>query len=415
MSVISPEPGRASNPDELAARARSVLPGGSTHIARTYAPAIYVARAQGSHKWLVDGRELIDYTMGHGALLLGHAHPAVVSAVQAQVARGTHYGAASPLEVEWAELISSLVASVEEVRFTASGTEAAMLALRICRAATGRDVVLKFHEHFHGWYDAVSVDLDAAGRATASAGVPASLAGDTRVVRPDIAALRAALQDRRVAAVIVEASGAHYGRIPLDPAVVREMRAACDESGTLLVIDEVVTGFRVAPGGMQSLIGVRPDLSIFGKVMAGGLPGGAVGGRRDLMELLAGPIAHPGTFNANPLTAAAGIATLSLVADGSQQRAADGYARTLEDEWRAALASTGVAGSVWRLSSILHVALADPALHQRLGGALREEGVDLLHTSAFCSVAHSLSDLEGSVAAFSRALGRVAPAGAPSG
>ena len=409
--MIPPPPGSTADAEQLAARARHVLPGGATHVARSYAPAIYVTRTQGSRKWLIDGRELIDYTMGHGALLLGHAHPAVVSAVQTQVTRGTHYGAASPLEVEWAELISSLVASVEEVRFTASGTEAAMLALRVCRAATGRDLVVKFHEHFHGWYDAVNVDVDGSGHVGAP-GVPASIAGDTRVVHPEARAeLRAALQDRRVAAVILEPSGAHYGRIPLDPAVVRDARHACDDTGTLLVVDEVVTGFRVAPGGMQSLIGVRPDLSIFGKVMAGGLPGGAVGGRRELMELLAGPIAHPGTFNANPLTAAAGIATLTLVADGTQQRAADGYARTLEEEWRAAIASSGVAGRVWRLSSIIHVALDDPALQERLAGALREEGVDLLHTSAFCSTAHSLSDLEQSVAAFARALGRLAVTG----
>jgi glutamate-1-semialdehyde 2,1-aminomutase len=413
---LSSSPDPSPDPAQLAARARLVLPGGSTHVARSYAPALYVTRAQGSRKWLVDGRELIDYTMGHGALLLGHAHPAVVSAVQSQVARGTHYGAASPLEVEWAELITSLVDSADEVRFTASGTEAAMLALRIARAATGRDVIAKLYEHFHGWYDAVSIDLDAEGRQRASPGVPASIASDTRVVRPeDPQALHAALADGRVAALILEPSGAHYGRIPLDAEVVRQARSVCDATGTLLVLDEVVTGFRVDPGGMQSLIGVRPDLSAFGKVMAGGLPGGAVAGRRDLMELLAGRIAHPGTHNANPLSAAAGIATLTVVADGSHQRTAAGYARTLEEEWRTTLQQRGTAGRVWRISSIVHVALDDPALHDGLAGALRDEGVDLLHTSAFCSSAHSLSDLQESVAAFSRALGRLAPAGARTG
>ncbi|HEX6539211.1 MAG TPA: aminotransferase class III-fold pyridoxal phosphate-dependent enzyme [Candidatus Dormibacteraeota bacterium] len=404
------------DPAQLAARARRVLPGGSTHVARSYAPALYVTRAQGARKWLVDGREIVDYTMGHGALLLGHSHPAVVAAVQSQVARGTHFGAASPLEVEWAELITSMVSSAEEVRFTASGTEGVMLALRLCRAATGRDVVVKFHDHFHGWYDAVRVDLDSSGRPERAPGVPASIAADTRVVHAEPPeALRAALADRRAAALILEPSGAHYGRVPLDPAIVRAARQACDETGTLLVLDEVVTGFRVAPGGMQSLIGVRPDLSVFGKVMAGGLPGGAVAGRRELMELLAGPIAHPGTFNANPLSASAGIATLKLVADGSHQRTADGYARTLEEEWRGLLAASGVPGRIGRLSSILHVALDDRALQDRLAGVLREEGVDLLHTSAFCSSAHSLSDLDMSIAAFSRALGRLAPAAAPSG
>ena len=377
-------------------------------MARSYPHPLYVVRAQGSRKWLIDGRELIDYTMGHGALLLGHAHPAIVAAVQSQVARGTHYGAASPLEVEWAELITAMVSSVAEVRFTASGTEAAMLALRVARAATGRDILVKLHEHFHGWYDAVSVDLDADGRSKAAPGVSAALACQTRVVQPEPEAIRSALADARAAALIMEPSGAHYGRIPMDPEVVRQARQACDDTGTLLVLDEVVTGFRTAPGGLQSLIGVRPDLSVFGKVMAGGLPGGAVAGRRELMELLAGTIAHPGTFNANPLTAAAGIATLKLAADGTQQRAADGYARTLEEEWRAALDAGGVAGRVWRLSSIVHVALDDPDPQDRLGDALRDEGVDLLHTSAFCSSAHSLSDLDQSISAFTRALGRLA-------
>ena len=384
-------------------------------MARTYRPPLYVERAQGSHKWLVDGRELIDYTMGHGALLLGHAHPAVVSAVQAQVAHGTHYGASHPLEIEWAETIASMVHSVDEVRFTSSGTEAAMLALRLARAATGRDRIAKMQEHFHGWYDAVSVDLDDAGRPAAQPGVPASIAADTRVIRPEVGgAVEGALADRQVAALIVEVSGAHYGRIPLDPAVIGTARELCDATGTVLVFDEVITGFRVAPGGMQAALGVQPDLTIFGKVMAGGLPGGAVGGRRDLMELLAGRIAHPGTFNANPLSAAAGLATLRLVADGGPQRAADGYARTLEGEWRSTLEHAGIAGRVWRLSSILHVELDDPALQAQLSDTLRAEGVDLLRTSAFCSAVHSLADLDQSVAAFARALARLTPAGAAS-
>src|SRR5579884_3897856 len=390
---------------DLASRADQVLGGGATHAVRSYSPSIHVARAQGARKWLVDGRELIDYTMGHGALLLGHAYPAVVHAVQEQVARGTHYGAAHPLEVEWAELIRSLMPSCEVLRFTASGTEATMLALRIARAATRRDVVVKLHSHFHGWYDAVSLDLDAGGTPHTAAGVPAALAELTRVVRAgDVDGLRAALARRDVAAVILEASGAHYGQEPIDPAFVAAVRSLCDETGTLMVIDEVVTGFRVAPGGMQDALGVRPDLSVLGKIMAGGLPGGAVGGRRDLMELLAGTVYHPGTWNANPLSAAAGITTLRLVSDGGAQRAADSFARTLESEWDAALERAGIPGRVWRLASIVHVALADPAADARLSDAMRSRGVDLLRTSAFCSSVHSLIDIEETVDAFTRAV-----------
>ena len=401
---------------DLAERASQVLPGGATHVARAYQPAIYVARAQGARKWLVDGREVVDYTMGHGALLLGHAHPAVVEAVRAQVAAGTHYGAASPLEVRWAELVCGLVDSVEQVRFTASGTEAGMLAARLARSATGRALVLKLDDHFHGWYDGVHVNLDQNGRPSAP-GVPEGVAAYTRVIPAgDLEALRAALADRRVACMFVEASGAHFGFAPMDAEYVRAAARLCAEAGTLFVVDEVVTGFRVAPGGMQSAIGVRPDLSTFGKIMAGGLPGGAVGGRREVMDLLrpaapgeptpAGPphILHPGTFNANPLTAAAGIATLELVGDGTAQRTAAAYAERLEAQIREAFGVAGVAGRVWRLSSIVHCALDDAALQAQLPAALREQGVDLLRTSAFCSVVHGDAELEWTRAAFDRAL-----------
>jgi glutamate-1-semialdehyde 2,1-aminomutase len=393
--------------DDLVERAARVLPGGTTHVARAYSPALYVARSEGSHKWLVDGRELVDYTMGHGALLLGHAHPAVVAAVTRQAARGTHYGAGHPLEVDWAERICSMVPSADEVRFTASGTEAAMLALRVARAATGRDVIVKLDQHFHGWSDAVSVNLEDGAPHTAT-GVPAAQLETTTVIPSgDVDALRAALSGHHVACVLFEGSGAHYGRIPLPEGYARALREECDRAGTLLVIDEVVTGFRVATGGMQSVLGIRPDLSMFGKVMAGGLPGGAVGGRRDLMELLAGSIAHPGTFNANPLTAAAGIATLELCAGGEPQAAATAFAAQLEPAWREVLERRAVDGKVWRLASIIHLELGDAGLQAELAGRLRSEGVDLLHTSAFCSAVHTAADLDASVAALDRVLTQV--------
>jgi glutamate-1-semialdehyde 2,1-aminomutase len=390
---------------DLRERAQRVLPGGTTHAARSYDPRIYVARSSGSRKWLVDGTELIDYTMGHGALLLGHAHPKVVEAVREQVTRGTHYGAAHPLEVEWAELITRLVPSADKVRFTASGTEAVMLALRVARAATGRDRIVKLDEHFHGWSDVVSAFIGDDGTTRTPVGVPQVLGALTTVVpADDPARLEAAIAMGDVAAVILEPSGAHYGRIPIDPAFIRAARDACSATGTVLVFDEVVTGFRVSPGGMQQVLGITPDLSVLGKVMAGGLPGGAVAGREDLLELLATKIEHPGTFNANPLSAAAGITTLRLVADGGPQRTADTYAKSLEREWSAALVAAGIPGSVTRLSSILHIKLADPVAHARLANAMRVERIDPLHTSAFCSAVHTISDLEQSAAAFARAI-----------
>ncbi len=395
---------------DLAERARRVLPGGSTHASRTYDPRIYVARSRGSRKWLIDGTELIDYTMGHGALLLGHAPLAVVEAIREQVGNGTHYGAAHPLEVEWAELITSLVPSAEKVRFTASGTEAVMLALRVAQVATGRDRIVKLQDHFHGWSDVVSPYLDADGTTRTPVGVPEALGELTHVVpADDPAALLAELARGDVAAVIMEASGAHYGQIPLDPDFIAAARAACTATGTLLVFDEVVTGFRVAPGGMQAVLGIIPDISVLGKVMAGGLPAGAVAGRADLLELLATAIAHPGTFNANPLSAAAGITTLRLIADGVAQRTAEDYAIRLAGEWTAALAVAGIPGTIRRLASILHILLGDPRSHSRVANAMRAEGVDILNTSAFCSSVHTQADLEQTAAAFARAI-RVAAA-----
>jgi glutamate-1-semialdehyde 2,1-aminomutase len=202
----------------------------------------------------------------------------------------------------------------------------------------------------------------------------------------------------------MEPSGAHYGQLALDPSFIAAARAACTAAGTVLVFDEVVTGFRVSPGGMQAVLGITPDISVLGKVMAGGLPSGAVAGRADLLELLATTIAHPGTFNANPLSAVAGIATLRLAADGAPQRTAEDYAVTLAGEWSAALASAGIEGRIRRLSSILHVFLDDPHAQARIANAMRAEGVDILNTSAFCSSVHTIADLEQSVAAFARAI-----------
>ncbi|MEA2618932.1 MAG: glutamate-semialdehyde -aminomutase [Chloroflexota bacterium] len=404
--------------DDLHTRAARVLAGGATHVVRSYRPAIHVERARGARKWLVDGRELVDYTMGHGALLLGHAHPAVVDAVERQLRRGTHFGAGSRLEVEWAERIVDAVPSVERVRFTSSGTEATMLALRLARAAPGRDRVVKVAEHFHGWSDPLVAGLGRAGGTALPSGVPRAV-GDTVRVLPSLepAAVAAALAGGDVAALILEASGARFGWIPLPPEQVVEAARLCRESGTLLVVDEVVTGFRVGRDGMQGRLGVRPDLSAFAKVIGGGLPGGAVGGRAEVMDLLAVPaaedgdarfVSHPGTFNANPLSAAAGIAALDAIEALGARASADTYASALEEAWSGELAAAGTGGRVWRLSSIVHLSLDDPAADARLGMLLRDEGVDCLRTSAFCSAVHGDAELERSVEALRRALPRAA-------
>ena len=351
--------------------------------------------------------------MGHGALILGHAHPAVVEAVRRQVGEGTHFGAGHALEVTWAEQIIAMVDSVELVRFTSSGTEATMLAVRLARAFTGRDLLAKVTEHFHGWHDAVSVDLGPDGRALSPPGVPEVVRDLTRVIDPaDPDSLERALGDSRVAALLIEPSGAHFGHTPLPDGFVTRARELCDRTGTLLIVDEVITGFRVDTGGMQRVLNVTPDLSTFGKIVAGGLPGGAVGGRAEIMEQLAvhgghAVVTHPGTFNANPLSAAAGTTTLALIADGEALRAAERGAVELERIWNDRLRLIGVGGRVWRLASMVHVDLVDPIAQEGLSRELRDAGADFFRTSAFLSIAHGDAELEDTQTAIDTALRRL--------
>src|SRR5215470_3672383 len=322
----------AENPRSAAlnARARRVLPRGVTHDVRLADPfPLAVTRASGPRKWDLDGHELICYVMGHGALLFGHGHPAVVAAVQEQASRSFHPGACHELESEWAEAVIELVPSAERVRFTSSGTEASLLALRIARAATGRDKIVKLRGHFHGWHDQVAIGSDPPFSQPDTAGLPGEIAGSVAIIAADEAVLADILEAGDVAALILEPSGGAWGTVPLPAGFLDTARRLADKSGTALVFDEVVSCFRWAPGGVQQTSGVIPDLTVLGKILAGGMPGGAVCGRADLMEHLAGPaagsrrVAHPGTHNAHPLSAAAGVATLALAASGEPQARAD--------------------------------------------------------------------------------------------
>ncbi len=266
----------------LARRAATVFPGGVTHDSRHFVPfAVGVERAEGAHKWSVDGHELVDYWMGHGALLLGHNDPQIAAAVQAQLERGTHYGASHPLELAWGELVLRLVPSAERVRFTSSGTEATLMALRLARAFTGRSRIVKFQGHFHGWHDYVAYGISPPFDAPNSSGIPAETLSTMLLAPPnDLAAVRAHLDARDdVAAVILEPGGGSNGLIPPDLDFLRGLRALTAERGVVLIFDEVITGFRYAPGGAQQRYGITPDLTTMAKILAGGLPGGAVAGR----------------------------------------------------------------------------------------------------------------------------------------
>ncbi len=351
------------NSAALHERAAKILPSGLTHDSRHLRPfPIAIERAEGAKKRDIDGHEYVDYVMGHGALLLGHNHPTVMEAARAQLARGTHYGAGHKGEVAWAEEVVRLVPSAEVVRFTSSGTEATLMALRLARAFTGQPAILKFDRHFHGWHDYVAASSKYAG--AAPAGVPDATMSTVVVVPPEIEAVQIACEERPdIGAIIVEAAGASSGAIPIPAGLLRELRSLTAERGIVFIMDEVVTGFRWAPGGVQEIEGVTPDITALAKVLAGGFPGGAVAGRREIFERLAFPVpgagassrekvGHPGTFNANPLSAAAGVACLREIADGEHQARAAQQARNLRVGMNEALARAGVPGVVTGESSM---------------------------------------------------------------
>jgi glutamate-1-semialdehyde 2,1-aminomutase len=344
-------------------RARRLFPDAVTHDNRRMQPfPLYVDRAEGACKWDVDGHRYVDYWMGHGALLFGHNPPVVRDAVREQALKGTHYGASHALEVEWGEWVCRLLPSAERVRFTASGTEATHLAVRLARAFTGKRHVVKFAGHFHGWHEGLEIGVRPPYEAEPEAGQLPEVVALVSVLPPnDLAAVRERLAKGDVAAVIIEPTGGHFGAVPAPAWFVTALREETRRAGVLLIFDEVVTGFRIAPGGAQEKLGVRPDLTTLAKILAGGLPGGAVVGREDVLAYLATKpdprenrrtkIAHAGTFNANPLSAAAGVAMLSAVADGQAIRLADQQAARLRHGMNEILAREKVAWKIYGASS----------------------------------------------------------------
>ena len=263
---------------DLYQQAGKVIPAGLTHDSRTLLPyPIYAARAKGPRKWDVDGHEYVDYFGGHGALILGHAHPAMAAAVTRQIELGTHWGSSHELEVLWAELIHRLVPCAERVRFTASGTEATQLAIRLMRAATGKSKIVRFIGHFHGWHDQVAAGSMSHFDGSVPAGIPASLVEQTILLpADDIAVAVETLRARDdIAAVILEASGASWGMVPLPEGFLAGLRAVTKERGVVLILDEVITGFRWSRGGAQARYGVTPDICAMAKIVAGGQIGRA--------------------------------------------------------------------------------------------------------------------------------------------
>ena len=424
-------------------RQAQLTPGGITHTGRALAPfPLFIRANRGSHKWDVDGFEYVDYWLGHGAMLLGHAHPAVVEAVSRQAPDGFHAGGESPLAVEWAELVRSLVPSAERVRFVTSGGEATQMAIRVARAYTGKDRILKFQASYHGWHDAVCLGVLPPYDVPFSLGIPRAVQ-DTVTTLPfnDLPAVAAAL-DRHddVAGIILEPGGCFDDTIPSDPAFLEGLRALATRTRVLLIFDEVVTGFRYARGGAQEYFGVAPDLTALGKVVGGGLPAGAVVGRADVMEVLAWRpdpewiryrmVPHPGTWNANPATAAAGIATLEIVRDTDAVARAIAQTQKLVAGFNDVCRRLGVEAFAYGRTSIFKLRPGKPprllagdysnhqaeseqllagwgAVGPRLRKAMLFEGVDLMRTDGFLSAAHTDDDVDRTCQALERAMKRV--------
>ena len=406
-------------------RAVEVTPGGVNSPVRAFRSVggepFFVERAEGARIWDVDGNEYLDYVLSWGPLILGHAHPAVVRAVCDAARRGTSYGAPTGAEVELAELVRELVPSMERVRFVSSGTEATMSAVRLARGFTGRDLILKFDGCYHGHGDSFLVKAGS-GVATLglpnSPGVPAELSRLT-LTAPfnDLDAVEAVFRAHpgRIAAVILEPVVGNAGFIPPVDGFLPALRRITEAEGALLVFDEVMTGFRVARGGAQERFGVRPDLTTLGKVIGGGLPVGAYGGRAEIMDHVApvGPVYQAGTLSGNPLAMAAGLAQLRILRDddpypGLERRTARLVAGMLDAAAELGVAASGGSlGSMWGLffaagpvRSFDDAKRSDVPRFNRFFHAMLDRGVFLAPSqfeAGFTSTAHTDADIEETV------------------
>jgi glutamate-1-semialdehyde 2,1-aminomutase len=436
MSVQDEYRARHPKSAALTEQARRAIPGGITHDIRHLLPyPVYIERAAGSRKWDVDGHEYVDYWMGHGSLFLGHCHPAAVRAVQEQMARGTHLGASHAAEVRWAELVNQLIPCGELTRFTMSGTEATHLAMRVARAYTGRPKILKLAGHFHGWHDGAVVAVSPPYDVPWSAGVPHATMEQVIICPPnDSKAIELAFERGDIAGMILEPAGGNSGTTPTLPGYLQELRNLATRHGVVLIFDEVITGFRYAPGGAQQYYNVTPDLTTLAKIVAGGLPGGALTGKREIMAQIAfrndpdwdrsQRVAHAGTFNANPLSAAAGIATLELCGDASLQARANKTGDELRGALGDVMKKAGVPGACFGEASIFHVSFEGKpglagfdrprkgALYQALRCALLNNGVDCSAFHGWISAMHTEADVERTVQGYERAFQALAADGA---
>lgn len=368
-------------------RARKVIPGGITHDGRHLNPfPPYMSRAEGGHKWSVDGIELIDFCVGHGSLLFGHTDDDILSAMEAQIRQGTHFSAGHEAEIKWAEQIVKLIPSAEKVRFTASGTEATLLAMRIARGFTQKDTILKFEGHFHGWQDYALKGEKTPFEKTAIPGIPNATLGTVAVVPSnELSMLEERLVQGDVAGIILEPSGGSWSTIPLAEDFLASVRDLATKHGAVLIFDEVITGFRWSPGGAQGRFGVTPDMTTMAKIVAGGMPGGAVAGRADIMDMVefrSEPgwndnrrVPQAGTYNGNPLAAAAGFACLTKAEDKAVHDHCDRLAGDIRAGLNRIFVEKGAPAFAWGESSVFHLALGEVPTNLVAGDLRRPEGI----------------------------------------
>jgi glutamate-1-semialdehyde 2,1-aminomutase len=428
-----------SRNEALNHRALKTIPGGVNSPVRAFRAVggvpRFLVRGEGPRIWDADGRSYIDYVCSWGPLVLGHAHPDVLRAVIETARNGLSFGAPTELEVEMAELLTRLVPSIEQVRLVSSGTEATMSALRLARGFTGRNLVIKFEGCYHGHADSLLVKAGSGALTLgqpSSAGVPAQTAQHTVVLAyNDIEELERTFQScgDDIACVIVEPVAGNMNLIAPRPEFLKVMRELCTRHGAVLIFDEVMTGFRVALGGAQALYNIRPDLTTLGKVIGGGLPVGAFGGRRDIMERIAplGPVYQAGTLSGNPVAVAAGLATLrALLAPGLFERIT-ASARMLVDGLAQSAAKHGIEFSAQSLGSMfgLYFRASAPASYdqvmqcdleafKRFFHAMLEQGVYLAPSAfetGFVSAAHGEAEIRATLAAADRAFGALANQG----
>ena len=418
---------------ELYATARKYIPGGVNSPARAWSAVggepLFIARGAGSRVWDADGNQYIDYVCSWGPMILGHAHPEVIAAIKAAADKGTSFGAPTQAENEMARMVVEAFPSMEMVRFVSSGTEAAMSALRLARAFTGRDRIIKFEGGYHGHGDALLVAAGSGATAHGvpdSAGVTRSLAKDTLVAQyNDLASVEAYFQAyaNQIACVIVEPVAGNMGVVPPQPGFLSGLREVTTQNGALLIFDEVITGYRVTYGGGQHLYGAAPDITCLGKIIGGGLPVGAYGGRRDIMETVSplGPMYQAGTLSGNPLATAAGGKTLQLLKKPGLYDELESKAERLEQGLHRVFAEAETPLRINRVGSMMtlffstsevtgweSVSASDREGFARFFHGMLAEGVYLPPSpfeAMFVSTAHSDADIEETIEAAGRALG----------